>query len=479
MKHKDVLINSEDNLYKQVESYIPESLDAVKKAYGFAKEKHAGQLRKSGEPYIVHPLNVAYTLSLYHADKETLCAGILHDILEDTDTTKAEIAYLFNEEIANLVEGVTNFDDMDFDTKEALDMANMRKVILGILKDARIVLIKLCDRLHNMRTLEYQKEKKRVPKAEETLGFYAPLALFLGLHDMKGELEDLSLKYLSPKDYNTVLECQTEIVAETNEMLNEMLYKINSLLGKRNIPNDITIRIKHLYGIYKKIKRGHTLYDIHDLLALRVLVDSVDECYAALGLIHSLYPPVNARFKDFIANPKTNMYRALHTTVFAPDNYLVQARIKTPEMECVNLNGITRFWQNGDFNFRDMQSSLAKDYQFFQVVDEMNQTYADDREFLDHIKTELFDAKVYVFMQNGQVLELPQGATPLDFAYYCSKTLGDHALMVLVNGKSVNLGYELKNNDQVQIITSKTPTVHPEWESFIKTTKARKRFLGK
>lgn len=470
------LISNKEELFALVENYEPEGVAKVKTAYEYAEAMHAGQVRKSGEPYIIHPLNVAYTVALMQADIDTVCAALLHDSIEDTKATKEEIMALFNSTVAYLVDGVTNLSEIDFSSKEAEDMANYRKVIRGIHKDIRIVIIKLADRLHNMRTLEYTSEEKRKIKANETLTYYAPLAFYLGSHDIKDELEDLSLKHLYPEKYEVVYNSREKIAKESQEMLQEMAYKINSLLCKQGIPADIIIRIKHIYGIYKEIKKGHNLYDIHDLLALKILVREIEDCYRALGIVHSCYNPVNEKFKDFIANPKTNMYRSLHTTVFSEDEHLVQCRIKTYDMDYVDRNGVLSYWHTQKAAVAaGMTGQLQENFQFLQSLRQMDEIYYNDAEFMAHIRDEIFGSTVYVHLKSGRILQLPQGSTPVDAAYSISSEVGDKALWALVNENIVPFSYELKNNDRVQILLSSENTLpaHYDWANFAKTTRAR------
>lgn len=470
------LISTKEELFEKIATYDISILPMVKKAYDYAEKMHNNQYRKSGEPYIVHPLNVAYEVALMHADGETICAALLHDTLEDTKATYQEIAYLFSPTIAYLVDGVTNLNNLDMQTKEAKDMANYRKVIRGFNKDWRIIIIKLADRLHNMRTLEYKSPEKRYYKAKETLVYYAPLAFFLGSHNIKDELEDLSLKYLEPERYAILMNEREEIALKNASMMQEMLAKIQEILNQNDVPSDIIIRIKHVYGIYREIQKGHNFYDIHDLLALKVLVNEVRDCYASLGLIHSLYPPVNEKFKDFIANPKTNHYKALHTTLFTPNERLLQCRIKTYEMDYEDRNGILSYWadqkKKGSL---DSFSDLVVNYPFLETIGQMDKIYEDDKEYMEHIRTEVFGETVYIHLKSGQIIQLPKGSTPVDVAYSISKEVGDLAHMAVVNENLVPFNYVLKNNDRVQIITReglKNPD-HENWESYAKTTRAR------
>ncbi len=469
------LIANEDLLFEAVKIDNPDALEKVKKAYQYACRFHAGQVRKSGEAYIIHPINVAYTLAVKGADEATLCACLLHDVLEDTSCTYEELASAFGEEVADLVNGVTNLEEINFSSKEAEDLANLRKILLGLIKDPRIVLIKISDRLHNMRTLEYQSREKQIAKAEETLHFYAPLAGFLGVDCFKGELEDLSLKYIDPEGYATTCELISSYQDEVINILNEMLDKIASILKRKNIPSDVLIRIKHVYSVYKKIKGGQTPYDIHDFLALKILVDELEECYITLGLVHSLYPPVNSKFKDFICDPKKNMYKALHTTVYSPTGVLVQNRIKTYGMDEVDQNGLMSLWRSKRSMAKDaMMQTAQNDFQFLNGIKVMNEAYPSDSEFISHVKSELFDGKIVISTASGQVLELPIGATPVDVAYLLGDSIADSARMVTINEAPASFETPLHEYDRVQIITSPNYTSSKEgWEEYATTTKAQ------
>lgn len=341
------------DLLDKLEEYNPEEVDIVKRAYEYADTLHKGQTRQSGEPYITHPLNVAYILADMHADKDTICAGLLHDTLEDTNITKEDIAHDFNQNVANLVDGVTKLAKMNFSSKQDQNYANTRKIITGITEDVRIIIIKLADRLHNMRTLGFKSEFKQKENALETMEIFVPLAYYMGAYRIKSELEDLSLQYLKPDMYKTIEEKKLKIEKLSEDCLKEMLYKIEHLLNDRNIPNEIKIRTKNIYGIYKRLSEGHKLSDIHDLLALKIMVDEVENCYYTLGLIHKEYHPINDKFKDYICNPKTNMYQSLHTTVFGPDDRLVQTQIRTFDMDKVASFGLTAYWDKQKEKARD------------------------------------------------------------------------------------------------------------------------------
>lgn len=339
------------------------------------------------------------------ADKDTICAALLHDVLEDTKTTKEEIAENFNVTIANLVDGVTKISKMNFSSKEAQNYANTRKIITGIAEDVRIIIIKLADRLHNMRTLDFKVEFKQKENSLETMEIFVPLAYYIGAYRIKSELEDLSLRYLKPDMYKRIEEQQAKIKLDTSDCLEEMLTKIKDILSSHNIPNEIKVRIKNIYGIYKRLNDGHRLADIHDLLSLKIMVDSISNCYLTLGMIHKEYPPINNKFKDYICNPKTNMYQSLHTTVFGPEDRLVQTQIRTFDMDKVASFGLTTYWDINKGQAREaMQQDLKEKYQFFKSLTEINKMFGDNQEFINQVKNELFADKVYVYTTKATLL---------------------------------------------------------------------------
>ena len=442
------------DLLNKLEEYNPDEVEIVKKAYEYADTLHKGQMRQSGEPYISHPLNVAYILADMHADKDTVCAGLLHDTLEDTNITKEDIVHDFNQNIANLVDGVTKLSKMNFSTKQDQNYANTRKIITGITEDVRIIIIKLADRLHNMRTLEFKSEFKQKESALETMEIFVPLAYYIGAYRIKSELEDLSLQYLKPDMYKKIEERKIKIEEISNSCLKEMLYKIETLLKDRNIPNEIKVRTKNIYGIYKRLNEGHKLSDIHDLLSLKIMVDEIENCYLTLGLIHQEYHPINDKFKDYICNPKTNMYRSLHTTVFGPDDRLVQTQIRTFDMDKVASFGLTAYWDEQKGKARDvMQENLKQRFQFFKSLTEINSMFGDNQQFVNQVKSELFADRVYVYTTKGDIIELPKGATAIDFAYKIHTDIGNTMVGVFVNDEYVPVDYVLQNKDRVRIVT--------------------------
>jgi GTP diphosphokinase / guanosine-3',5'-bis(diphosphate) 3'-diphosphatase len=443
-----------DQLIKHVREYNACEEQNILKAYHYAELKHSGQKRQSGEDYILHPLSVAYILSEMHADKDTICAALLHDVIEDSDTTKDDIAKEFSIDIANLVDGVTKISKMNFSTKGEQTVANTRKILSSITEDVRIIIIKLADRLHNMRTLEHKSEFKQKENALETMEIYVPLAYYIGAYRLKSELEDLSLKYLKPETYLDIKNRLQRIEKESDQTLKHMLNQISTILNEENISHEIKVRTKNIYGVYKKLSQNHKLLDIHDLLALKIMVDDVKQCYHTLGIIHSQYPPINNKFKDYIAMPKTNMYQSLHTTVFGPDDKLVQTQIRTFEMDKIASFGLTAYWDaNKGLARSAMQDDLNKKFQFFKSLREINSMNTDNQEFLLEIKNELFSNNVYVYSTKGDIIQLPIGSTPIDFAYRIHTEIGNTMVAAIVNDNYVSLDYKLKNKDRIKIVT--------------------------
>ena len=466
-----------DDLLKKISEYNREAISDVKKAYDYARHLHNDQVRQSGEPYIIHPLNVAYILSEMHADSDTVCAGLLHDTLEDTNIKKEDIAHDFNQNVANLVDGVTKLSKMNFSSKQDQNYANTRKIIAGITEDVRIIIIKLADRLHNMRTLGFKSEIKQKENALETMEIFVPLAYCIGAYRIKSELEDLSLKYLKPDVYKIIGEKKIKLEETSGDILKEMLYKIETLLNDRNIPNEIKVRTKNIYGIYKRLSEGHKLSDIHDLLALKVMVDEIENCYIGLYLVHSKYKPINDKFKDYICNPKTNMYRSLHTTVFGPDDRLVQTQIRTFDMDKVASFGLTAYWDIEKGNARNiMQEELKQKYQFFKSLIEINSIFGDNQQFVSQVKNELFADKVYVYTTKGNIIELPKGSTVIDYAYKLDTDIGNTMVGAFVNDEYVPVGYVLQNKDRVRIVTNELSYgPREDWLDIAKTSLAKSK----
>ena len=465
-----------NDLLAKVAEYNIENLEIVKKAYYYAEELHRGQKRQSGEDYIVHPLNVAYILAEMYADKDTICAALLHDTLEDTEITKEQIAKDFIETVSYLVDGVTKISRMNFSTKEEQNMANTRKIITSMRNDIRIIIIKLADRLHNMRTLQYKSEDKQKENSQETLLLYVRLADRIGLHVLKRELEDLSLQYINNDEYNRIKEMRLKVAEDSKECIQEMLGTINDLLNNQNIPHEEMVRIKNIYGIYKKIQRGYRLTEIHDLLSLKVIVDNINDCYPTLRWIHWKYKPINRKFKDYISVCKPNGYQSLHTTIFGEDGRLVQTQIRTPQMNQVASYGLAANW--GDYPENAnlvMQQEWKTNDPFYDSLVEIDSQYANDKEFVDQVYRELLGDRISVYTQTGK-LELPKGATPIDVAYNIHTEVGNNMVGAIINGKEAEIGKQLKQNDNVRIITDDT-SIGPNasWLTQTATTKAKRK----
>ena len=467
-----------DVLLELVKMYNKEEVGMIRKAYEYANEMHSGQTRQSGEPYIIHPLNVAYIVAEMQADRNTVCAALLHDTLEDTHATKEEIAELFNSDIANLVDGVTKISKMNFSSKIEQNLANTRKIITSITDDVRIIIIKLADRLHNMRTLEYKSVFKQKENSLETLEIFVPLAYYIGAYRIKSELEDISFRYLKPKEYRKLYNIMSRASEENNIVLTEVLQNIEYILKNENIFNEIKVRTKNLYGIYKRQSEGYKISDIHDLLSLKIMVNELWDCYKTLGLIHSKYHPVNEMFKDYICNPKTNLYQSLHTTIFAPHDKLVQTQIRTFDMDKIASFGLTAYWDINKGDARDkMQKDLREKFQFFRTLTDINNMFLDNKDFVSQVKQELFNDNIYVYTSKGDIIELPKNSTVIDFAYKIHTDVGNTLVGAKVNGEYVtDLGQTLKNRDRITVITddySYGPRV--EWLDKVNTSNAKKK----
>lgn len=463
-------------LKNTVARYNLAGLEKICKAYDYAKQKHSGQYRESGEEYITHPLAVAIILAKLNADTDTICSGLLHDVIEDTNTTREDIVAEFGESVATLVMGVTNLTKMSIANKISLDNANLRKLILGMTKDIRILIIKLADRLHNMMTLQYKKNpSKQQKKSLETLDIYVPMAENLGLYDIKTELEDKCFMFLKPDEYQSVNDKRCKYLHDTGKLVQEVTESVNRILTSNEIPNTVKFRLKSVYGIYRS--KGN-LEDIHDLLAFKIILDDIDDCYLSLRHIHQEYKPFPSYFHDYIASPKPNHYQALHTTVLGPESRLLQMQMKTAKMEKVAKYGITDYWHgDADDGFKQMQDALKNEYPFFKSVIEANKMADSNVEFVNLIKSEIFAEKVKVLTMDGKEIDdLAKGATIVDFAYRIHSEIGEHMVIGIVNGKPVPLDYQLKDNDQVRIVTddaAEGPT--KEWLNFAQTARARKK----
>ena len=449
-------------------------LALIQKAYVFSAAAHAGQIRLNGEPYMSHPLEVANILVNMNLDTATIVSGLLHDTVEDTKAQINEIEERFGHEVAHIVEGVTKIGKMSFDSKEEAQAENIRKMILAMADDIRVIMVKLADRLHNMRTLEFQKEIKQRTISQETLDIYAPLANRLGLYKIKRELEDLSLRYTMPDIYLQIKEGIEKYQEDAEEYIDNVCAFLRSILTENDISGRVTGRAKHIYSVWHKMRQQQLSVDqVYDLIAFRVIVDSIKDCYSVLGLVHSMWKPVPGKFKDYISMPKANMYRSLHTTVIGPEGERIEIQIRTDEMHQLAEYGVAAHWkykESGKLKEKD-----AERFTWLRRILDWQEELKDPREFMASLRFDLFEDEVYVFTPQGEVKELPEGATPVDFAYMIHSEVGDRCAGAKVNGKLVPLETRLKNGDTVNIITN--PHRHPsrDWLKFVKTAKARTR----
>ncbi|MEF3696992.1 RelA/SpoT family protein [Desulfolutivibrio sp.] len=466
-----------NEIIDKVSGYMSEAdLDLIRKAYVFSATAHAGQTRLSGEPYLSHPLEAANILAELRLDAATVSAGLLHDTVEDTKATVDGIEEDFGEEVADIVDGVTKISQISFESKEEAQAENIRKMILAMAEDIRVVLVKLADRLHNMRTLDYQKPAKQALIAQETMDIYAPLANRLGLHRLKIELEDLSFKYLKPEVFAQIRDGLTRHHTLGESYIERVIDQISELLSKNGIRGRIQGRKKHIFSIFNKMRQqGLALDQVHDLIAFRVIVDGLKDCYAVLGLVHSIWKPVHGRFKDYISMPKANMYQSLHTTVIGPDGERIEIQIRTEEMNRLAEEGVAAHWQykergKGRFSPKDIDR-----FTWLRQIMDWQRELKDSREFMATLRIDLFQDEVYVFTPKGQVKEMPEGATPVDFAYMIHTAVGDHCAGAKINGRLSPLTTALKNGDAVEIITDANRTPSRDWLKFVKTAKARTR----
>ena len=475
-RHQDLVAE----LIAEVEAYKPDvDRDLLARAFDFAAHAHAGQVRQSGQEFIYHPWGAAKILARLQLDEATLAAALLHDVVEDTETGIDEVRAEFGDEIAHLVEGVTKLTRVQFQSREHAEAENYRKLIVAMAEDVRVILIKLADRLHNLRTIEYLGKQKQLQKARETLEVYAPLAHRLGIHALKWELEDLSFQTLHPRKYEEIKQMVAERRADREEHVREAAMVLQKELDKVDIPAEISGRAKHFYSIYDKMaKKGREFNEIYDLTAMRVIVErGADEgtrdCYGALGLIHSLWKPMPGRFKDYIAMPKFNGYRALHTTVIGPQGRPLEIQVRTREMHETAEFGVAAHWL-----YKRGKSSRDAEWVAWvkQLMDEGTTDEADPREFMKTFRTDLFDEEVHVFTPKGQVKTLPAGSTPIDFAYAVHTDVGHRTVGAKVNGRIVPLHYTLKNGDFVEILTSKQGRgPSRDWLSLAKSSRARNK----
>ncbi len=465
-----------ENLLLSIEQYNPNAdMKQIIKAFHFAEAAHEGQFRNSGEKFIVHPYNVAIILTELNMDTTTIVAGLLHDVIEDTNITYDDVVLEFGEEVADLVEGVTKLKKLQYKTKQENQAENLRKMVLAMAKDIRVIIIKLADRLHNMRTLEYMSEEKKKEKALETLEIYAPLAHRLGISKIKWELEDLSLRYLDPEGYYDLVDKVSKRRKEREAYIQRIIKDLDEKLEEMNIPRDISGRPKNFYSIYKKmVYQNKSFEQIFDLTAIRVIVDNVKDCYGVLGIVHTMWKPIPGRFKDYIAMPKPNMYQSLHTTVIGPEGEIFEVQIRTWDMHRTAEYGIAAHWKykEGTIKTDNFDEKLT----WLRQLLEWQKDLKDPTEFMETLKIDFFTDEVFVFTPKGDVINLPNGSTPIDFAYRVHTAVGNSCVGAKVDGRIVPLDYKLKNGNIVEILTSSSSTgPSRDWLKIVKSSQAKNK----
>lgn len=473
-----------DSLVSKLTSYHPEADTAlIRRTFEYAYDKHLLQRRKSGEPYIIHPLGVAKLITQLKLDEASICAALLHDVVEDTETTRHDIVEAFGTEVADLVDALTKLDKYSFTSKEERQAANFCKMLFAMNSDLRCILIKLADRVHNMRTLQHMRPDKQATIAQETLDIYVPIANRLGIEWMKAELEDMCLRYLHPEEYSELANKIETLMRDKRDYIERVKNILNESLIDEGISGfKLKGRIKHIYSIYRKLKRSNGAYEkLHDIIAFRVIVNTKAECYHVLGIVHSMWTLIEGRFKDYISRPKANQYSSLHTSVIGPDGEQFEVQIRTYEMDQVAEEGIAAHWKYKEGNITP--SKDAQNYAWLRQLVEIQENSADidSNQFLNTVKLDLFNESVYVFTPNGEIKSLPQGSCPIDFAYAVHSEVGDHCSGAIVNGNIVSLRYELKNGDVVDIITRQNQKPKSDWLQMVATNRARNkinRFLS-
>ena len=474
MEYKE--IDTIEELIEVAKIYIDskDELDNIRKAYDYAKEVHKNDIRLSGEEYMHHPLNVAYILTDLYADSDTLCAGLLHDTVHIGKANLNDIEEKFGKDISALVKGVTKLNKLNLFTDSENQINYYKKIIIGLTEDVRIIIIKLAERVQNMRTLYVLPLESRKEKAKETIEILVPIAHRLGLSSIKSELEVNSLKYYKPSAFVSVEELLNNTEEERNNAVKEIQRKISELLVENNIKFEIKGRAKSIYSIYNKLQKGKKFSEIYDIYALRVIVDTESECYQVLGIIHSKFKPKTGRFKDYIANPKTNMYQSLHTTVFGYDGKLYEIQIRTHEMDEIAERGIASHWSYKEKG-KKLQNSMEQKLQLFRSIMELNDDKVSAEDFVNSVKDEVLGDSIYVYTPKGDVFELPKGSTPIDFAYKVHTKIGETMVGALVNDTIVPLNSELQDGDIIKINTNKNSTPSKEWLNYAKTSQAKNK----
>jgi len=464
-----------NDIVDRVSDYVPDAeLDIIERAYIYSARVHEGQVRLSGEPYLSHPLEVAGILADMKLDPESVAAGLLHDVIEDTPATPEEIKNLFGPQVLHIVSGVSKLGSLSFGSSRARQAESIRKMFLAMADDIRVILIKLADRLHNMRTLQFHSNDKRKEIARETLDIYAPIAARLGIYWIKNELEEISFKYIQPEECARIEDLLSNSKTDREKYIERVQNHIKKAMDAANLQCEVRGRIKNIYSIYNKmISQNLPFEEIYDIIAFRIILNTVPQCYEALGLIHSLWKPIDHKFKDYIGRPKTNMYQSLHTTVIGPVGERIEIQIRTWEMDRVASSGIAAHW--GYKEGKRLDEKASSKFAWIQNLIENQENFLDPGEFLENVRIDLFPDEVYVFSPHGEVKTLPRGATPVDFAYLIHSEVGNQCTGAKVNGRMVPLPYELKTGDIVEIVTSKNHHPSKDWLNFVKTVKARSK----
>lgn len=462
------------NKYEE-EGFSKEKIDKIKEAYNYALEKHKGKKRKDGNDFINHPLSVARILCDINVDDTTIISALVHETISESDATGEELEKLFDSDVRNIVESLTKINKLKLNDDSESSSLYLRKVLVGLSEDPRVLIIKLADRLHNMRTLDYLPVEKQKQKAMETMNVLIPIAHRLGINSIKSELEDLSLKYSKPDVYESILEKLNGTREELNKVLNDMIESVSDILSSHNIKFKIKGRVKSVYSIYTKLSTGRKWSDIYDILAMRAIVENVSDCYLAAGLIHAKYRPIPKRFKDYIAMPKSNMYQSLHTSVFGDNGHIFEIQLRTKEMDDIAENGIASHWSYKEHTSNNIKNIMDQKLEMYKnLIDSYNEDISDDV-FREHMEDELLSDLIYVFTPKGDVMELPVGSTPIDFAYRIHTNVGDKMVGAIVNENIVPIDYKLQDGDIVKIKTDSNSTPNKDWLNIVKTSQAKNK----